>query len=109
MLLMGHFLAVRIIENHANVLAWQQLIIVVLLIHAQANALVLDGLAGTIDGAVGEENGLRGGRRILRQIRIELILGAEFLAMMARAQQIAPLLRGRETEESIFVGSDLRL
>src|SRR5205823_2862017 len=52
---------------------------------------------------------LRVGRRVLRQIGIELILRAEFLAMMPSAQQITALLGRWKTEEAVFVGRDLRL
>src|SRR2546422_10468695 len=109
MFLMGDFLAVGIIKNHANTLPRQQLIIVVLLLHPQANALILNRLAGPIDSAISEENGLRVLCPVLWQIGIELILRSQFLAMMARAQEITALLRGRETEEAILIRRDLRL
>ena len=56
-------LAVRIGEDDGQALATEQLVIILLRVHAQADAFVLNRLAGAIERAVGEEDRLAVGRR----------------------------------------------
>ena len=50
-------LAVNVLEHHRQLLALEHLVVVLGLVHPDADAFVLDGLDGPVDGAVGEEGG----------------------------------------------------
>ena len=88
MLLPRYFLVVRVGENDGQFAACQRFVIVFLLIDPQSDAFILDGLAGTVNRAVGEENRLRLRARFLPVLPIinpHIARRSEFAPVVARA------------------------
>ncbi len=106
--LAGDFLAVGIGENHGKRLAGEGLVIVTLLIDGEADALVLHELAGPVERAVGEENGLRVWTRRATRIRVDVLRRADLTALMHGLEEIAATGLCGEGEEAVGVGGELR-
>src|SRR5262249_355950 len=74
MLGLGDLLAVGIGENNRDRAAGEHLVVVFLLIDAQGDAFVVDGLARAIESAVGEEDGVAVGLRLGYLVSIRLLV-----------------------------------
>ena len=101
---------VRIAEHHRDLAPAQQLVVVAALIHAQADALVLNRLAGPVERAVGEEDGLVVRVRFVHRVAVVLLHRAQLVLhvanLRAHAQQAAAILLRGKREEAVRVGAD---
>ena len=101
------FLAVWINKNDFDVLACKAVVIIAVLVNAQANAFVLNDLARAIQRTISEEH-----RLIVRLWRLSsvgriFLLRAELAAIVANAKEITPSFGRIECEETIFIGGEL--
>src|SRR5262249_44365493 len=89
----GHLLAVGIGENNFERAAGQHVVIVLVRIDPQSDSLILDGLAGAIEGAVGEEDGVVVGSGFVPSIGILFLLAAQGAALVPHLQKGAARFR----------------
>ena len=105
-------LPIRIAEHDCDILAGKHFIIVAALIHAQADALVLNRLAGPVKRAVGEEDGLVMRVRFVNRIAVVLLHRTQLMLcvanLRAHAEEAAAIFLGRKREKPVRVGADGR-
>src|SRR5207247_8577561 len=100
--------AVRVCTDDGQFLTGEDLVVIVFLVHTQADAFVLNGLARTIDRPVGEEDGLVVSLGSLVAKRGILLLRSEFSTVVPDAEQVVAILFRFEGEETVLVGGDWR-
>ncbi len=102
--------AVGVKKDDAYLLAGQDLVVVLLLIDADTEPLVLDGLSGSIERAVGKENrplvGL--GPPIVAVQVVAIAAGQRLPLVLGVQQDVSVVAVGRlEIEQAVFVGGGL--
>ena len=108
MLLPRDFLVVRIGENDGQFAAGEHFVVVLLVVHAETDAFVLNRLTRTINCAVGEKNGLVISALTLVVVGRVFLLRTQLAPVVTRAKEVAPLVT-LEREETILVRGQRRL
>src|SRR5437762_3180224 len=109
MFLARDFFPVWIIEHHFHVGSFNGVVVVLVLINPQANAFVLNNLAGTINRAIGEKNRLVLALRPVTLLWGVFVLRHQFAPIMADAEEVCLIDVSRKCEKSIVVGCKLRV
>ena len=99
--------AVRILENHREIGVRQNLIVVLFGVHRDAETLVVNGLAGSVQAAVGEEHRPRVRPRLVLDVGVVIVAGRQGLVLVASLQDQLLAVDSRDREEAVLVGGDL--
>ena len=104
-LLLRDFLPVRIVEHDGHVAVGDRVVGVLILEVVDANALELDGLAGSVERAIGEEDGLLLRRRVVRVVvKVAVVSGRKALLLGPDDDHVGVLVAAGEGVHAVLVG-----
>ena len=103
MLLPPNFLTVAVAEGHSNQCVRYSAVVVVVGIHVNREPFILDGLSGTIEGAIGkEDSSVVRSRDVNATMIVMVVIGAELLVTLAGKQKVAAL-NGLKAEQTLII------